>query len=53
MSGATTGATTGGPNMPVLLLLAGSSRTHDTYEVAERAVALLPHLRCRRRHPSN
>jgi pimeloyl-ACP methyl ester carboxylesterase len=31
-----------GLDMPVLLLLAGSSRTHDTYEVAERAGAVLP-----------
>ncbi|MFF3331262.1 alpha/beta fold hydrolase [Streptomyces sp. NPDC002888] len=29
-------------DMPVLLLLAGSSRTHDTYEVATRAADLLP-----------
>ncbi|GAA3789161.1 hypothetical protein GCM10022403_024450 [Streptomyces coacervatus] len=28
-------------NMPVLLLLAGSSRTHDTYEVAAKASALV------------
>ncbi|MEU5592331.1 alpha/beta fold hydrolase [Streptomyces sp. NPDC020298] len=30
-----------GLDMPVLLLLGGSSRTHDTYEVADRAGALL------------
>jgi len=33
-----------GLDMPVLLLLAGSSRTHDTYEVAARADALLPRV---------
>jgi pimeloyl-ACP methyl ester carboxylesterase len=33
-----------GLDMPVLLLLAGSSRTHDTYEVATRADALLPRV---------
>ncbi|MGW1749905.1 alpha/beta fold hydrolase [Streptomyces sp. NPDC002092] len=32
----------GGLDMPVLLLLAGNSRTHDTYGVAAKAVALLP-----------
>ncbi|MCI3270218.1 alpha/beta fold hydrolase [Streptomyces cylindrosporus] len=31
-----------GLDMPVLLLLAENSRTHDTYEVAEKANALLP-----------
>jgi len=31
-----------GLDMPVLLLLAGNSRTHDTYEVAAKADALLP-----------
>lgn len=31
-----------GLDMPVLLFLAGNSRTHDTYEVAARAEALLP-----------
>ncbi|MGI5454197.1 alpha/beta fold hydrolase [Streptomyces sp. CA-249302] len=31
-----------GLDMPVLLLLAESSRTHDTYEVAQRARKLLP-----------
>ncbi|CCK30597.1 carboxylesterase [Streptomyces davaonensis JCM 4913] len=30
-------------DVPVLLLLAGSSRTHDTYEAARRARAVLPH----------
>ncbi|MEV0169560.1 alpha/beta fold hydrolase [Streptomyces sp. NPDC050803] len=29
-------------DVPVLLLLAGNSRTHDTYEVAEKARELLP-----------
>ncbi|NUP22872.1 MAG: alpha/beta fold hydrolase [Streptomyces sp.] len=29
-------------DMPVLLLLAGNSRTHDTYKVAARAGAMLP-----------
>ncbi|MFJ9538195.1 alpha/beta fold hydrolase [Streptomyces sp. NPDC101225] len=33
-----------GLNVPVLLLLAGSSRTHDTYRVAARAGALLPRV---------
>jgi pimeloyl-ACP methyl ester carboxylesterase len=33
-----------GLNMPVLLLLAGSSRIHDTYRVAARAGALLPRV---------
>ncbi|MDH6216516.1 alpha/beta fold hydrolase [Streptomyces pseudovenezuelae] len=33
-----------GLDMPVLLLLAGSSRTHDTYRVAARAGALLPRV---------
>ncbi|MFF4395931.1 alpha/beta fold hydrolase [Streptomyces sp. NPDC001480] len=33
-----------GLDMPVLLLLGGSSRTHDTYEVANRAGALLPRV---------
>ncbi|CAL9424897.1 alpha/beta fold hydrolase [Streptomyces sp. enrichment culture] len=31
-----------GLDVPVLLLLAGSSRTHDTYAVADRAAELLP-----------
>ena len=31
-----------GLNVPVLLLLAENSRTHDTYEVAARASAVLP-----------
>ncbi|MGW2521003.1 alpha/beta fold hydrolase [Streptomyces sp. NPDC001617] len=33
-----------GLDTPVLLLLAESSRTHDTYKVAERADALLPRV---------
>jgi pimeloyl-ACP methyl ester carboxylesterase len=33
-----------GLDMPVLLFLAGNSRTLDTYEVAESADALLPHV---------
>ncbi|CAM5538155.1 Carboxylesterase YbfK [Streptomyces alboniger] len=33
-----------GLDLPVLLLLAGNSRTHDTYEVATRAEALLPRV---------
>ncbi|MBG0855889.1 alpha/beta fold hydrolase [Streptomyces spinoverrucosus] len=33
-----------GLNVPVLLLVAASSRTHDTYEVASRAGALLPRV---------
>ncbi|MBC9726072.1 alpha/beta fold hydrolase [Streptomyces sp. TRM68367] len=33
-----------GLNVPVLLLLAGNSRTHDTYRVAARAEALLPRV---------
>ncbi|WP_043682212.1 alpha/beta fold hydrolase [Streptomyces xylophagus] len=33
-----------GLNAPVLLLLAGNSRTHDTYLVAARAGELLPHV---------
>ncbi|MFD7278357.1 alpha/beta fold hydrolase [Streptomyces sp. NPDC059862] len=31
-------------DMPVLLLLAGNSRTHDTYRVAARASAVLPRV---------
>ncbi|MFJ5305807.1 alpha/beta fold hydrolase [Streptomyces sp. NPDC088350] len=34
-----------GLNAPVLLLLAGNSRTHDTYRVTARAGELLPHVR--------
>jgi len=33
-----------GLDMPVLLLLAGSSRTHDAYKVATKARALLPRV---------